>query len=590
MPPPAYFGRLYLHFFDPHFLSLKGGLNRRLDGNLYVECRRATRFSVLASDEVLVPTASYFESPECFKILSELSDLFPLGILSLIGSGASVDEFAESKLSQYRPGSRQYEIYKSSYGDQLTPAFLSRKNSSTLDIGRSWLALGPEDYVTKSMQSARRLGYSLDAVERNWSRVPERLEQSAFIVPHIEPILFGDAAPQILLTRLTAVLNESYFLSYTQELGAGVVTNLIYLGAPHSIPSFDRDLPFKQLQLRAQRSGLLDEIDRADVAALLQLRSSAAWKRCLSDACTDHERLGLGSYMMQGRNSSATIGIVTALPVEYAAVCAVLGCKDLPPIPGFGAGRKYAWAHVPGLAGRLVEVVVCLMTTTGNNSAAIRATQLMSHFPGVRDFLMIGIAGGVPNHKKPTDNVRVGDVVISDARGVIQYDFDRETADAVEPNPHPRPPGAQLSEAVRGLQAGALLGKKPWKKELDNAIGHLGVAWARLPKDADPYAEDHPVDPERDAPDEPKVFVGPIASANKLLKNPAKRDALRDRYGVKAVEMEGSGIADATWNLQAQYLVIRGIVDYCDHTKGDAWHRYASLAAAAYCKALLKVL
>jgi hypothetical protein len=54
--------------------------------------------------------------------------------------------------------------------------------------------------------------------------------------------------------------------------------------------------------------------------------------------------------------------------------------------------------------------------------------------------------------------------------------------------------------------------------------------------------------------------------------------------------MEGSGIADATWEYDRGYLVIRGICDYCDGNKGDLWQNYAALVAAAFTRALLESL
>ena len=76
--------------------------------------------------------------------------------------------------------------------------------------------------------------------------------------------------------------------------------------------------------------------------------------------------------------------------------------------------------------------------------------------------------------------------------------------------------------------------------------------------------------------------MGGIASANNLLKNPNKRKMLKDKYGVLAVEMEASGVADATWTNTVGYLVVRGICDYCDTYKNDLWQEYAALVAAAY--------
>jgi nucleoside phosphorylase len=81
---------------------------------------------------------------------------------------------------------------------------------------------------------------------------------------------------------------------------------------------------------------------------------------------------------------------------------------------------------------------------------------------------------------------------------------------------------------------------------------------------------------------------GRNAQSNTLLKNEDKRDLLGEQHNVKAVEMEGSGIADATWTMGEGYTVVRAIVDYCDLKKGDCWHKYAALAAAAYTRALIE--
>jgi nucleoside phosphorylase len=88
----------------------------------------------------------------------------------------------------------------------------------------------------------------------------------------------------------------------------------------------------------------------------------------------------------------------------------------------------------------------------------------------------------------------------------------------------------------------------------------------------------------------PRIHRGLIGSANVLLKDAQYRDELRDRLGVRAIEMEGSGVADGAWLDGVGYLVIRGICDYCDGNKNDLWQGYAALAAAAYARAVLEVL
>ncbi len=306
-----------------------------------------------------------------------------------------------------------------------------------------------------------------------------------------------------------------------------------------------------------------------------------------------------------------TIGVVTALPHEYEAVqCLMLGCKNRT-IPGlWAAGRRYCFGHIPALDGGAHEVVLAMTSATGNNSAAARAVQIYEHFQSVNAIMMVGIAGAVPNPQKADEHVRLGDIVVSNEKGIIQYDFikDEDRCEDhkdgrgmvkehfIEFRFSPRPPDPVLLEACRLLRAGELGGNRPW----DPYIAQV-VALMKSPRPAegtdvlassgDPALKvPHPFpDPER-IPGLPKVHYGPIASANVLLKNATRRDQLRDQFRVKAVEMENSGIADATWTYQRGYLAVRGTCDYCDSSKGDAWQRYAAVIAAAYTRALIESL
>lgn len=293
-----------------------------------------------------------------------------------------------------------------------------------------------------------------------------------------------------------------------------------------------------------------------------------------------------------------TIGICTALPKEYAAVEVLLKNVRSYVVEGRGSGRRYLIGEIPASNGSTHTVVLGL-ADQGNNSAATRVTLLLEHFPSVSHIVMTGIAGGIPNPDKAEDHVRLGDIVVSSQGGVIQYDFVKETKtrkgvpETVTYRNSPRPPSASMLEAVRLLKAAELRGKRPWTKFVRRTCLALHVERPAEETDLLASTDDatvmiaHPSDPERKR-GIPKIFIGTIASSSILLKNPKKRDALRDRFGVKAVEMEGSGIADATWNQEVGYLVVRGICDYCDANKGDAWQMYAAVVAAAYTRALLE--
>jgi nucleoside phosphorylase len=294
-------------------------------------------------------------------------------------------------------------------------------------------------------------------------------------------------------------------------------------------------------------------------------------------------------------NSPPTIGIITALPHESAAIRAALGDPPRIDVLGAGAGRIYWIAEVPSQRGGIHRVVIA-QAGVGTNVAAVRANSLLSHFSRVRSIIMCGIAGGIPNPMKPDDHVRLGDIVVSNLKGVVQYDFvkrtikKKKTQVPEEVRAAPHRPSAELLEAVETLAADEHLGERPWDLRLDQGLGRM--RWAR-PEPATDVLEGtsgpvpHPGDPKR-REGQPRVFLGPIASANTLLKDWVLRDSLRDRFGVKAVEMEGAGIADATWTHGIGYLVVRGVCDYADAKKNDTWHNYAAMAASAYVRVLLE--
>jgi nucleoside phosphorylase len=296
-----------------------------------------------------------------------------------------------------------------------------------------------------------------------------------------------------------------------------------------------------------------------------------------------------------------TIGIITALPKEYAAVRTMIdGGRDYS-TKNQQFVAQYYLGEMPAAEGGKHLVVLALAVTMGMNVAAVWATNLTRDFPTVRTIIMVGIAGGVPNPDNPDEHVRLGDVVVSSEKGVVQYDFVKQEVERIIPRHSSDRPSAMLLQAAKRLEADDIRGQRSWVKLFDRA---KKVRGATRPKDKSDvlhkFTKDktghpsskvvpHPLDPNRH-PGEPRVFIGPIASANTLQKDPFKRDDLRKAFNVKAVEMESSGIADATWIQGVDYLVVRGICDYCDPKKNDLWQGYAAVVAAAYTRALLEMM
>ncbi|KAH8157508.1 hypothetical protein CIB48_g10739 [Xylaria polymorpha] len=92
--------------------------------------------------------------------------------------------------------------------------------------------------------------------------------------------------------------------------------------------------------------------------------------------------------------------------------------------------------------------------------------------------------------------------------------------------------------------------------------------------------------PHRES-DGSKVHYGLIASGDRVMRSAAKRDEqvrnLRD--DILCFEMEAAGLTT-----ESSYLVIRGISDYADSHKNDAWQHFAAAAAAACTKEVLTYL
>ena len=292
---------------------------------------------------------------------------------------------------------------------------------------------------------------------------------------------------------------------------------------------------------------------------------------------------------MTGTTSDVSIGIVTALPIEYAAMRLLLDDGREEALPGDHS--SYLVGSLPGQAGRAHGVALAMLTHDGTRNAAAVTTALLVRFPQIRCVVMVGIAGGVPAADAPQRHVRLGDVVVAtdlvdyghlrsvDGRHIIRHGIDR--------------PSADLVSADHALQADEVGGERPWEMWL-GAGQPVPQAFARPADDSDVLLVNgartrHPDDSGYGRRfGYPRVHQGVVGSADQLVRDEALRDQLARDHGVCAIEMEGAGIAAACALRSVAWFMVRGIADYClNATKSDEWHAYASLAAAAYTRALL---
>jgi nucleoside phosphorylase len=294
-----------------------------------------------------------------------------------------------------------------------------------------------------------------------------------------------------------------------------------------------------------------------------------------------------------------TVAVVLALTKEMRGAQAMFadeselqdnwGSQD-----GFHCGACQIPSALPGLPPH--TVVLAQPPRTGNNHAAICATRLRTTFRSLEAVICCGIAGAAPSPGDPERDVHLGDIVIASGDGVLQYDFGHErlrdgTSEYfLDTSREPRAPGDDFVNISHGLMDLESRGKPPWVTRLNDRLPLLTRLNPLFARPQDPaqcmyerFVGDQLEVVQRIPPySDPKLFVGAIGSANRVLKNPRERDRLRDgRPRILAIEMESAGVADACHGFRLPFTTVRGIADYCDGYKRDHWQFYAAAVAAA---------
>lgn len=310
-----------------------------------------------------------------------------------------------------------------------------------------------------------------------------------------------------------------------------------------------------------------------------------------------------------------TVCIITALPIELAAVLATMDERHKEP-PDF---RKFCLDSNPyelgSIGGHNVVVTSLQNGSYGKVSAATTANAMLASFPWIRIGLMVGIGGAVSRHGH---DIRLGDVVVSRPEGisggVVQYDLGKAKEGSFEHVGFLAKPPPVLLGAIATLQAEYILSGSTLPTLLDEMVHR----WPQLAKPPCGYTHQgsdndrlfktnyaHPTGAESCSDchsahevsrsvrvaTHPEVHYGVIASGDTLMKEAGQRDAvvasLKSQYLVDCLcfEMEAAGLMN-----NFPCLVIRGISDYCDSHKNDRWQKYAAATAAAYAKELLSVV
>lgn len=301
------------------------------------------------------------------------------------------------------------------------------------------------------------------------------------------------------------------------------------------------------------------------------------------------------------QHADYTVACVCAMKDEMAAMSAMFDEEH----PGLWSERNQAYR-----LGRIGDynVVVTVLPNVGTNDAAAAAIQLLNDFRSIKLGLLVGVGGGAPG-QQPSNDVRLGDVVVSEpggsSPGVVQFDRGENTQirGFVRKGVLNKPPedlrGQMESLKARHDQVDSRIGD--FVQQALNTYPKMKTKYGRPVNGVDElyessYSHQDGPDcrncdkthltqrPERDISG-PQLHYGIIGSSNVRMSNALERDRLRDEMGVLCVEMEAAGLMD-----RFPCLVVRGICDYADSHWNRDWQGYASMVAAAYVKELLSFI
>ena len=295
--------------------------------------------------------------------------------------------------------------------------------------------------------------------------------------------------------------------------------------------------------------------------------------------------------------------IITALSKEFVMMRHLLDSQRID--KGLGECRQH-FSH--GKIGN-IDVVVAL-SGVGNNASAAIATKAFDRYPTIDYVFITGIAGGIPSLDKPEEHVRLGDIVVCNDKGVIQHDMGKNVVESwggklgkllnlkksvFEHHNPPRAPDSILLKNVTLLVENNGPNEFKYWKYLDRLIKERNVIKPDVVDYADsPWIqgvahEEHALSTEY-SQDRPRIHFSPIACGNTVVKDKKVRDILKNRFSVKAIEMEASGVADAAWLQGKNIFIVRGICDYSNQEKNKKWQQYAAAVAASFTKEVIEQL
>jgi nucleoside phosphorylase len=580
------------------------------------EADLAFRMAVLFAETAVLPASSYFESALCKSVLRPYQDFIYYGAVKLAAGDPSIAEHIDSKQASYDERSPEHllKAYRIPTRGRL-PGYVQKRTSSTALIRQGWMSVIERTDPRNVLDPRGSAGLGPQAAAL-WPRIPELLDGRAFVPSHVADLFEAHGFRLPSQHGLNTVIEPLYIDGYSIAFDASIIAGLPLLtSAFEDRLSGRKSISFGTTVNRLEGLGLLNVVRDAESERLFSMRCNPQWDILAADILADNiatkestersEMIARSVERVKLRNSRSAdkthqislpitkqeevmIGILTALPEEYVAVEALL--DDIEPLQAEGDPESYVVGTIRHGKSKH-KVALMQLARMRNDSAAASATNLFRTFPKIELLVFSGIALGIPNPEDSAKHVRLGDIIVSDRKGIIELDHLSLDGSGSKNRSNLPPPSAAATRGINTLDQLALKNKRPWLDYLGIIIGkHPDFSRPGEKEDVllDPSGKpiSHPDDAARE-PGIPRVFRGAIGSGNALVRDPAYRDRMRNEHGILAIEMEGAGTAESAWQFGKSYVVIRSACDY-GSPKNDLWHKYTAAAAAAYTRALIE--
>ncbi|XP_048779756.2 uncharacterized protein LOC125683076 isoform X2 [Ostrea edulis] len=357
----------------------------------------------------------------------------------------------------------------------------------------------------------------------------------------------------------------------------------------------------------------LDELKAKNLVR--EMENGKIVRHVLEDDKTESEVQMVKQMPTIAANQQPTIAIITANYCEKLAVDAMMDNKTT-----FVKYKTEGESNVytVGFIGEHKCVSTKLPQIGQSRAAQISSgnttTRLLGTFQNIEHVFVVGIAGGVPHYTNYYKHVRLGDIVVSccNDRGYFYYHVDKILQDKDGNIQYKMrtwsPRDLSMQRLAEKLEERCLRKpeKAPWERYIKEGLDLLEKQEANFNRPSQEsdrlymsIGEENVIEvqhPER--PDEaqqreeaPTVRFGVVGSGRPITRYDNTRLEFAHNYGITCFDSEYDQVIESiVGNRKDSFMFIRGIADYNDGSKNKEWQPYASLAAAAMMKTIVKMI